>query len=150
MSDEGKLALFQICANRNVKVRAKARSIFEVIDNAAEYLTTKEIYRRASLVDPSVTMSTTMRTMRDLTDAGLLRKLSLATDAPRYMRADSHGCKYLIDAETGEVSKLDNGPLDAAVREVIARMGFEPDGYYLEVVGKLAGKRKSRYARSSF
>lgn len=147
MSDHSQPALLQICASRNVKVRSKAHSIFEVIDSAAEYLTTKEIYRRARDIDPSVTMSTTMRTMRDLTDAGLLRRLSLATNAPRYMRADSHGCKHLVDAETGKVSKLDNGLLDAAVREVIARLGFEPDGYYLEVIGKPGTTSRPRYSQ---
>ena len=63
-----------VCAQRGIRMTEQRRVIARVLSDAADHPDVEEVHRRASAVDPKISIATVYRTVRLFGDAGILAR----------------------------------------------------------------------------
>lgn len=85
---------------------------------------------------PEVGLVTVYRTLDLLSDLGLVRRMDLGDDRPRYEIAERHH-HHLICESCGHISEFEDCPLDQRVLSETSP-GFQVNSHSLEVYGQCA------------
>ena len=67
--------LERLCRDNGVRLTQKRRQIAQVLDQAEDHPDVEELYRRASALDPAISLATVYRTVKVLEDAGVLSRV---------------------------------------------------------------------------
>ena len=62
------------CARKGMRMTDQRRVIAQVIEQASDHPDVEELYRRASAIDPRISLSTVYRTLNMFEEAGLVTK----------------------------------------------------------------------------
>ncbi len=112
------------------------RTIARVLTDASDHPNVEELYRRASLLDPRISIATVYRTVRLFEEKGILQRRDFGTGRARYEPTE-HGPHYhLIDVETGKVVEFKNSEHERLIRALAEQLGFHVVSLRLEVFGK--------------
>ncbi|WP_232091938.1 Fur family transcriptional regulator [Acetobacter aceti] len=112
------------------------RVIARVLSDAEDHPDVEELYRRASELDPKISVATVYRTVRLLEEKGILERRDFGGGRARY-EATEHGRHYhLIDVETGRVLEFEDEEHEALMRQIANRLGFELISMRLELFGR--------------
>ena len=93
----------QLCAERGMRMTEQRRVIARVLSNAEDHPDVEELYRRASIIDPHISIATVYRTVRLFEEAGVVEKHDFGDGRSRYEEAGDDHHDHLIDTRTGEV-----------------------------------------------
>ncbi|WP_353858414.1 Fur family transcriptional regulator [Azospirillum formosense] len=133
--------LEQLCIEKGLKMTDQRRVISRVLSEAADHPDVEEVHRRASTIDPRISIATVYRTMRLFEDANVIDRLDFGDGRARYEEAGSEHHHHLIDLESGKVVEFQNEDLER-LKEVIAReLGYELLGHRLELYGVPLSRR---------
>lgn len=130
------------CAARGMRMTEQRRIIAQVIEQATDHPDVEELYRRASSIDPKISLSTVYRTVNLFEEAGLVTKHDFKDGRARFeLIPDAHH-DHLIDIRTGKVIEFRNEEIEA-IQEVIAkRLGYKLVDHRLELYAvPLEGKK---------
>ena len=117
------------------------RIIARVLSDAIDHPDAEELYRRASGIDPHISIATVYRTVKLFEDAGILERHDFRDGRSRYEEvAESHH-DHLIDIQTGKVIEFRNEDIEALQRRVAEELGFELVDHRLELYGVPKGKK---------
>ena len=127
--------LEQRCNEAGLKMTGQRRVILRVLDESEDHPSVEDVYERARIIDPSISMATVYRTLNLLDELALVTRHDFNGKFSRYeVTIDHH--HHLIDMETGEVIEFQNEELEH-IKEKIARdLGFELIDHRLELYGK--------------
>lgn len=100
-----------------------------------------ELFKRASAIDPSISLSTVYRTMKLLEDLGAIHRHAFEGGPSRFEQADGDHHDHLIDLDTGDVIEFKSDRIEALQEEIARELGYDLIHHRLELYGR---KRASK------
>lgn len=121
------------CARKGMRMTDQRRTIAQVMEQALDHPDVEELYRRASAIDPRISLSTVYRTLNLFEEAGLVTKHDFRDGRARFEPIPDEHHDHLIDIRTGRVIEFRNEEIEA-IQEVIAkRLGYRLVDHRLEL-----------------
>ncbi|OYX58284.1 MAG: transcriptional repressor, partial [Brevundimonas subvibrioides] len=77
----------KLCAERGMRMTEQRRVIARVLGSAEDHPDVEELYRRASAIDPHISIATVYRTVRLFEEAGVVEKHDFGDGRSRYEEA---------------------------------------------------------------
>lgn len=133
-----------LCAERGLKMTGQRRVIIRVLSEAQDHPNVDEIYRRASAIDPKISIATVYRTMRLFEHEKVIERLDFGERKARYERHSPEHHHHLIDIDTGEVIEFQDEGIEDLKKRIAARLGYELAGDRLELFGVRINKKAQK------
>lgn len=125
-----------ILRDAGVRITRQRRTILRILDQDGDHPDALEIFRRASAIDPSISLSTVYRTMRLLEEKGAIHRHAFGGGPSRFEQAGGGHHDHLIDIETGAVMEFRSDTIEALQDEIARRLGYEIVSHRLEIYGR--------------
>jgi len=125
----------RLCAERGMRMTGQRRIIARVLSEADDHPDVEEVYRRASTLDPRISLSTVYRTVRLFEGAGILERHDFGDGRARYEESGHGHHDHLINMQTGEVIEFKNEQIEKLQDSVARELGFRLIGHRLELFG---------------
>jgi Fur family ferric uptake transcriptional regulator len=125
--------LEQLCHDKGLKMTEQRRVIARVLSEAADHPDVEAVHRRASEIDPKISIATVYRTVRLFQEANILERHDFGDGRARNEEVPSEHHDHLIDLQTGRVIEFRNEEIEALQREVAARLGYKLVDHRLEL-----------------
>jgi len=109
------------------------RVIARVIAAASDHPDVEELYRRASAVDPNISISTVYRTVKLFEDAGIIERHDFRDGRSRYEPAPEEHHDHLIDLRTGRVIEFRSEEIEEMQRQIAEKLGYRLVDHRLEL-----------------
>lgn len=133
MTKPGDLSLEEQCAEKGMRMTDQRRTIAQVMEAADDHPDVEELYRRASALDPRISLSTVYRTLNLFEEAGLVNRHDFRDGRARFEPIPDEHHDHLIDIRSGRVIEFRNEEIEA-IQEVIAkRLGYKLVDHRLEL-----------------
>ena len=127
--------LEKACEDKGLKMTEQRRVIARVIADAEDHPDVETVYRRATAVDPRISIATVYRSLKLFEDANVLVRHDFGEGRSRYEETGDHH-EHLIDIETGEVIEFMHQELEALKERVANELGYELVDHRLELYGR--------------
>src|SRR5712672_1931723 len=125
--------LEQLCLDKGLKMTEQRRVIARVLSESADHPDVERVYRRATAVDPRISIATVYRTVRLFEEANILARHDFGDGRSRYEEMPSDHHDHLIDLQSGRVVEFRNEEIEK-LQEIIAdKLGYELVGHRLEL-----------------
>lgn len=128
--------LEQKCVERGLRMTEQRRIIAKVLSNSNDHPDAEELYKRASDIDPNISLATVYRTVRLFADAGIIETHDFRDGRARYETADDEHHDHLIDVVTGEVIEFVDDEIEELQIKIAKKLGYELVDHTLELYGK--------------
>jgi Fur family ferric uptake transcriptional regulator len=132
----------QLCADKGLRMTEQRRVIARVLSEAEDHPDAEELYRRASAIDPHISIATVYRTVKLFEDAGILERHDFRDGRSRYEEVPDAHHDHLIDLQTGRVIEFRNEDIERLQRLIAEELGFELVDHRLELYGVPRGGKK--------
>ncbi|MDJ0608188.1 MAG: Fur family transcriptional regulator [Kiloniellales bacterium] len=137
----------QLCVEKGLKMTEQRRVIAKVLSDATDHPDVELVFKRASAVDPRISIATVYRTVKLFEEANILEKHDFGDGRARYEeRSDEHH-DHLIDVNSGEVIEFRNDEIEKLQRLVAQELGYRLVGHRLELYGIQAEEADGKPAR---
>jgi Fur family transcriptional regulator, ferric uptake regulator len=135
----------KLCAEKGLRMTDQRRIIARVLSDASDHPDAEELYKRASALDPHISIATVYRTVKLFRDAGILERHDFGDGRARYAEVPDSHHDHLIDVQSGKVIEFRNEEIEKLQRRVAEELGFELVDHRLELYGvPKAGKNGGR------
>ena len=104
------------CEAAGLRMTGQRRVIANVLQDALDHPDVEDLYKRATKIDPAISIATVYRTVKLFEEAGILEKLEFGDGRARYEDAERDHHDHLIDMQSGEVIEF----IDSASEPPIA------------------------------
>lgn len=128
----------RLCIESGVKMTGQRRVVARVLSEATDHPNVEELYRRASAIDPRISIATVYRTVRLLEEKGILERRDFGEGRARYDPTDRGHHHHLIDIDTGKVIEFEDDEHEAVVQRIAERLGFTLVSQRLELFARRA------------
>ena len=125
----------KLCAERGMRMTEQRRVVARVLGESHDHPDVEELYRRASAVDPHISIATVYRTVRLFEEAGVVEKHDFGDGRSRYEEASDDHHDHLIDTRTGEVIEFYDEEIEKLKTAIAERLGYRLIGHKLELYG---------------
>jgi Fur family ferric uptake transcriptional regulator len=132
----------QLCVEKGLRMTDQRRVIARVLSDAIDHPDAEELYRRASSIDPHISIATVYRTVKLFEDAGILERHDFRDGRSRYEEVPESHHDHLIDVQTGKVIEFRNEEIERLQRLIADELGFELIDHRLELYGVPRGGKK--------
>lgn len=123
----------QLCEAKGLKMTEQRRIIARVLSNAADHPDVDQVYRRATRIDPRISIATVYRTLRLFEEASILEKHDFGDGRARYEEAPDEHHDHLIDTKSGRIIEFRNAEIEALQVKVAAEHGYRLIDHRLEL-----------------
>ena len=123
------------CESAGLRMTDQRRVIAQVLQEAIDHPDVEQLYSRAVLVDPAISIATVYRTVKLFEEAGILEKLEFVDGRARYEDAERGHHDHLIDMQTGEVIEFIDKEIELLQEKIAKRLNFKLLGHRLELYG---------------
>lgn len=127
--------LESLCLEKGLKMTGQRRVIARVLSEADDHPDVEQVYRRASAIDPRISIATVYRTVKLFEEANILTKLDFGDGRARYEEAPEEHHDHLIDMKSGKVIEFHNAEIERLQRDIARRHGYDLIGHRLELYG---------------
>lgn len=127
------LSLEESCVANGMRMTDQRRIIARVIESAADHPDVEELYRRASALDPRISLSTVYRTVNLFEEAGLVTKHDFKDGRARFEPIPDEHHDHLIDIRSGKVIEFRNEEIEAIQDLIAKRLGYRLVDHRLEL-----------------
>lgn len=125
--------LEQACIEKGMKMTEQRRVIAKVLSEAADHPDVEAVHRRASKIDPKISIATVYRTVRLFEEANIITRHDFGDGRSRYeQRSDSHH-DHIINVRTGEVLEFHDADIEDLQRKLVDEMNLELVGHRMEL-----------------
>jgi Fur family ferric uptake transcriptional regulator len=114
---------------------SQRKIIAQVLENAADHPDVEELYKRASKIDPTISIATVYRTVKLFDEAGILDKLEFGDGRARYEDAEREHHDHLIDINSGRVTEFMDSDIEKLQEKIAQKLGYRLMGHKLELYG---------------
>jgi len=116
-----------------MRMTDQRRVIARIIEAATDHPDVEELYRRASEVDPRISLSTVYRTVNLFEEAGLVTKHDFKDGRARFEPIPEEHHDHLIDIRSGKVIEFRNEDIEAIQELIAKRLGYRLIDHRLEL-----------------
>ena len=127
--------LEEICLAKGLRMTEQRRTIAQVLQAATDHPDVEELYRRASAVDPKISIATVYRTVKLFEDAGVIARHDFGAGRARYEPIPDTHHDHLIDLRTGDVIEFRNEEIEKLQQAIAEKLGFRLVDHRLELYG---------------
>ncbi len=124
-----------LCAERGLRITEQRRIIARVLSESDDHPDVEELHKRASQLDPGISIATVYRTVRLFEEAGILDRHDFGDGRSRYEAAPEAHHDHMIDVESGKVIEFVDPELESLQRQIAARLGFRLVDHRMELFG---------------
>jgi len=124
------------CTERGLRMTDQRRVIAKVLSDADDHPDAEELYRRAAIVDPKISLATVYRTVRLFSDAGIIETHDFRDGRARYETADMDHHDHLIDVVSGDVIEFVDEEIEELQEKIARKLGYELVDHRLELYGR--------------
>jgi Fur family ferric uptake transcriptional regulator len=125
----------KICIDKGMRMTDQRRVVARVLSGAHDHPDVEELYRRAQLVDPHISIATVYRTVRLFEEAGIIARHDFRDGRSRYEEAPDTHHDHLIDMKTGKVIEFSDSEIEALQAAIARRLGYRLIDHRLELYG---------------
>ena len=125
----------RLCIDKGMKMTEQRRVIARVLSMAKDHPDVEKVYRRASEMDPKISIATVYRTVRLFEEANIIERHDFGDGRSRYEEATDEHHDHLIDIQSGEVIEFQNQEIEALQEEIAENHGMKLVGHRLELYG---------------
>lgn len=129
----GRIDIEGLCAAKGLRITEQRRVIARVLSDAQDHPDVEELHRRASAIDPGISIATVYRTVRLFEEAGILERHDFRDGRSRYEMAPEEHHDHLIDIETGKVVEFHDSELEALQQKIAERLGYRLVDHRMEL-----------------
>ena len=129
----------QLCEEKGLKLTEQRRIIARVLSEAEDHPDVDQLYRRATAIDPRISIATVYRTVRLFEEAGILTKHDFGDGRARYEEVPSEHHDHLIDVRSGRVIEFHDPALEELQEKIAKRLGYRLVDHRLELFGMPVG-----------
>lgn len=140
--------LERICLEKGLRMTGQRKTIAQVLSEADDHPDVEEVYRRASEVDPKISIATVYRTVRLFEEVGILARHDFGDGRARYEEVPEHHHDHLIDTTTGNVIEFQNDEIEALQEKIAAELGYTLVDHRLELYAVPAEQSAKKRRRS--
>jgi Fur family ferric uptake transcriptional regulator len=133
VTDAENRSLEAACSEKGMRMTEQRRVIARVLQAADDHPDVEELYRRASAVDPNISISTVYRTVKHFEDAGIIERHDLRDGRSRYETLPEEHHDHLIDLRSGEVLEFRDEAIEKIQEEIARRLGYKLVDHRLEL-----------------
>lgn len=139
----------RICLDKGLKMTEQRRVIARVLSDATDHPDVEQVHRRATEIDPHISIATVYRTVRLFEDANILERhdfrkpvgeldaiaphVRLEEGPSRYEEAPEVHHDHLIDIQSGRVIEFRDEQIEQLQRKVAERLGYRLVDHRLEL-----------------
>lgn len=135
MSDNKTQSIEEMCVAKGMRMTEQRRVIARVLEAATDHPDVEELYRRASALDPRISIATVYRTVKLFEDAGVIARHDFGAGRARYEPIPDEHHDHLIDLRTGQVIEFRNEEIERLQQAMAERLGFRLVDHRLELYG---------------
>lgn len=135
--------LEQLCAEKGLKMTDQRRIIARVLSDSADHPDVEQVYRRATEIDPRISIATVYRTVRLFEEANILARHDFGDGRARYEEAPETHHDHLIDVQTGHVIEFSNEEIERLQRKIAENLGYRLVDHRLELFAVPLDSKKS-------
>ncbi len=128
-------SIIKRCEAHGLRMTGQRRVIAQVLEGWYDHPHVEEIYKRASKVDPKISLATVYRTVKLFEETSILERHEFGDGRARYEDADREHHDHLFDIQTGEVIEFVDPEIEALQEKIAAKLGYELRGHKLELYG---------------
>lgn len=125
-----------------LRMTGQRRIIAQVLSGAHDHPDAEEVHRRAAKIDDRISLSTVYRTIKLLSERGILERHDFGAGRSRYEQASHEHHDHLIDIETGKVIEFKNEEIERLQNLIAKELGFRLVGHRLELFGAPLKQKK--------
>ena len=122
-----------LCTERGLKMTGQRRVIARVLSDATDHPDVEQLHRRATEIDPRISVATVYRTLRLFEEASILERHEFRSGRARYEEAPEEHHDHLIDVQSGQVLEFQDQEIEALQRKVAERLGYRLVDHRLEL-----------------
>lgn len=111
------------------------RVIARIVSASHDHPDVEELHRRASAVDPGISIATVYRTVRLFEESGILERHDFRDGRSRYEEVPETHHDHLIDMKTGQVVEFVDPEIERLQQEIARRLGYKLVDHRLELYG---------------
>ena len=123
----------KLCVDKGLRMTEQRRVIARVLSDALDHPDAEELYRRASAIDPHISIATVYRTVKLFEDAGIIERHDFREGRARYETATESHHDHLINLRSGEVIEFRSEEIDRLQTEVARKLGYKLVDHRLEL-----------------
>jgi len=123
----------RLCHDKGLKMTEQRRIIARVLSDATDHPDVEQVYRRATQIDPHISIATVYRTVRLFEEANILERHDFRDGRSRYEEAPESHHDHLIDIQSGHVIEFQNEEIEALQRKVAEKLGYRLVDHRLEL-----------------
>ncbi len=124
-----------LCIAKGMRMTEQRRVIARVLSSADDHPDVEEVHRRATAIDPRISIATVYRTVRLFEEAGILERHEFRDGRARYEEATEEHHDHLIDLQSGKVIEFTNNRIEKLQREIARELGYRLIDHRLELYG---------------
>ena len=134
-ASESDSPLESLCLARGIRMTGPRRVIARVLSESRDHPDVEELHRRASAVDPGISIATVYRNVRLFEEAGILERHDFRDGRARYEMTPEEHHDHLIDLRSGRVFEFQNQRIEDLQKEIARRLGYRLVDHRLELYG---------------
>ncbi len=123
------------CVDKGLRMTDQRRVIARVLSESQDHPDVEELYRRASGVDPHISIATVYRTVRLFEEAGIIARHDFRDGRSRYEEQQEEHHDHLIDMKTGQVVEFMDDEIERLQASIARRLGYRLIDHRLELYG---------------
>jgi len=123
----------RLCHDKGLKMTEQRRIIARVLSDATDHPDVEQVYRRATQIDPHISIATVYRTVRLFEEASILERHDFRDGRSRYEEVPEAHHDHLIDIQSGRVIEFQNEEIEALQRKVAEKLGYRLVDHRLEL-----------------
>ncbi|ALE04105.1 Fur family transcriptional regulator [Bartonella ancashensis] len=123
-------------SSAGLKMTRQRRLILNILISMDDHPSAFEIFKRASKVDPTISLSTIYRTMKTLEEHGTVHRHTFSGEPSRFEQADGKHHDHLIDIETGQIIEFSSNLIEQLQEEIAHSLGYNVIHHRFELYGK--------------
>jgi Fur family transcriptional regulator, ferric uptake regulator len=116
-----------------LRMTGPRKAVIRIIAETDDHPDIEELHRRAQVVDPSISLSTVYRNVKQLEDIGAIARHEFGDGRARVEPAGKRHHDHFIDLDSGEVIEFRSPEIERLQAEIAARHGFDIVHHRLEL-----------------
>ncbi len=125
----------KLCIDKGMRMTDQRRVVARVLSQAHDHPDVEELYRRAQVIDPHVSIATVYRTVRLFEEAGIIERHDFRDGRSRYEEAPDVHHDHLIDMKSGKVVEFNDPEIEALQAAIARKLGYKLVDHRLELYG---------------
>ena len=125
----------KLCAEKRLKMTAQRRVIARVLAESADHPDVEELYRRATGIDPRISIATVYRTVKTLQQLGRLHRVHEQTGEHRFVARSASHSHMLVCRSCGRMVEFESCDLTVLEKLLEVETGYNIEGHDLELSG---------------